>query len=538
MYVEEESRRLLNKIKDSLFLGEWSYPDKKWFVRIEPETGFATYLDEKSVVKVDPEFPTTESLFKEAKDNSSKPSLKFSSFFVSPMRKKIKISRIMRQFWTSEKDDVLQKATSLALGTVTCFGITTDFTNVYNEENYYRTTGTLGHSCMRYHHCWSFFKFYEIMGAEVLVLYKDDRVAGRAIIWEGVWPTIESGLTEPFTLMDRVYTNIDGDVALFIEYAKKEGWAHKRNQGLDCEEWVYKGKVYNNSLTFTPAYNPYLVIDQDYNVVMTSTDPEDDKNEGAYSFPYLDTLCYLQRDKDGVFFLSNSDVPFGFKDCPPDSDLFMTFRNTDGDYTLHRVQDVWDNKAITRTNAIWSKYHDGWVDVCVSMSTIDGDNIYPDPDVFGILTDRRYVPLGEAGEYFDLEQTNPDGYDIFCEKEEGVICNIKGPIHYQDCPLIAELENVTLGYEADRRRLIKDIRRWRSDNHPLIIPRMLWRHDVEIYFMTQGSCFSNGMTNMEEILNWLREHEPDMYGAVNKTGRLALHYVPAGNYYQIEEPEL
>ena len=98
----------------------------------------------------------------------------------------------------------------------------------YNCDNYFKTTGTLGGSCMSSGSKGSFFDIYTKNADKVsmLVLYPEDvkdKIIGRALIWK---------LDEPDGrfYMERVYTADDSDEYMFINYAKEKGYLYKSNQ--------------------------------------------------------------------------------------------------------------------------------------------------------------------------------------------------------------------------------------------------------------------------------------------------------------------
>ena len=58
-----------------------------------------------------------------------------------------------------------------------------DITKYYYEENYEKQSGTLGNSCMRHAECREYFKVHEDK-AKLLICRKNDKILGRAIVWE------------------------------------------------------------------------------------------------------------------------------------------------------------------------------------------------------------------------------------------------------------------------------------------------------------------------------------------------------------------
>jgi hypothetical protein len=85
---------------------------------------------------------------------------------------------------------------------------------------------------MRYNRCQEYFDIYvknpEQCNLVVLMSdEKDDAICGRAILWTD---------HEGRRLMDRIYTNRTQDEQLFKDFAKKNGFYHKRNQNMNEDE--------------------------------------------------------------------------------------------------------------------------------------------------------------------------------------------------------------------------------------------------------------------------------------------------------------
>lgn len=89
-----------------------------------------------------------------------------------------------------------------------------DIRKYYDASTYFKETGTLGNSCMRYESCQDFFDVY-VDNAKMLI-YKDgnDNLYGRAIVW-----SIDKEI-----YMDRIYTCFDNLIECFIDYAKDNKW--------------------------------------------------------------------------------------------------------------------------------------------------------------------------------------------------------------------------------------------------------------------------------------------------------------------------
>ena len=96
-----------------------------------------------------------------------------------------------------------------------------DIRKYYCDDMYYKSSGTLGNSCMRYDACSSYFSLYEDH-AKLLVSLKGGLVTGRALVWD----------VDGITLMDRIYTCFDYLENCFLEYAKDHKWWIRYNNSL------------------------------------------------------------------------------------------------------------------------------------------------------------------------------------------------------------------------------------------------------------------------------------------------------------------
>ena len=133
----------------------------------------------------------------------------------------------------------------------------------------------LAGSCMRYDYCNSYINFYSEnsnSGVSMLVLFsdtpgKEDKIVGRAIVWELSSP---SGRT----FMDRIYYRYESDMALFKQYAQKQGWLYKNSQNMDASasivDPVNGTTSYKNMRTVptfkTTRYYPYMDTMKWFNV--------------------------------------------------------------------------------------------------------------------------------------------------------------------------------------------------------------------------------------------------------------------------------
>lgn len=151
----------------------------------------------------------------------------------------------------------------------------------YDSSNYYSETGTLGNSCMRYCECQDYFDVYTTTPeCSMLVAYRDEKVAGRAILW-----TIDD-----ITYMDRVYYIEDCLFYMFLEYAENQGWWHlaQNTYVQNSETQHYTGPDSDYQLSVPLELSIHL-----------SRIPE--------CFPYMDSFRYLDLTNNTIntFFTGN-----------------------------------------------------------------------------------------------------------------------------------------------------------------------------------------------------------------------------------------
>lgn len=139
----------------------------------------------------------------------------------------------------------------------------TEVGNVYLTEAI-EGEGSLQSSCMRsdddYNATKDYFEIYEnCKDLQILVLKKNDLIAGRALVWK----------IGDITLMDRVYVGKEYYFEMFFDYAKKNKWWRKYNQSYDTKETFLNEKG-----------------EKVYKTFKIETDTEFDK------YPYIDTFTY------------------------------------------------------------------------------------------------------------------------------------------------------------------------------------------------------------------------------------------------------
>lgn len=138
----------------------------------------------------------------------------------------------------------------------------------YNQNNYHNDDGTLGSSCMKDVDT-EYFDIYVYNPKQVNLLvlhdesgtvdengkYSSKKIKGRALVWH-----CDNG----DIFMDRVYSNADHDVELFIRYAKEHGWWYKEKQETSSNFHMTNGSEKKSALLKVKLgdvvfnYYPYL----------------------------------------------------------------------------------------------------------------------------------------------------------------------------------------------------------------------------------------------------------------------------------------
>jgi len=147
----------------------------------------------------------------------------------------------------------------------------------YVYENYQNNKGTLGNSCMRYVESNENLDMYNSSkNVKLLILVSpENRLSGRALLWD---------LVDGTKFMDRIYTNDDSDVRLFIQWAEENKYKYKFEQNSRLSAIC----VPENS------YEPSSLVRMECQVYKT-----DFNNREYEKFPYMDTLKYYYW-KEGV----------------------------------------------------------------------------------------------------------------------------------------------------------------------------------------------------------------------------------------------
>jgi len=134
-----------------------------------------------------------------------------------------------------------------------------DILKYYDMNKYFiklGDRGSLWKSCMRYTEYQESLQIYPDNNVRLLVLLsKDDRVIGRALLWD---------LPE-YKIMDRIYYYNDSDVDIFKKWAIENGYMYKYEQTIHNPElFIRDGKVTELKIDIqldTYIYNLYPYLD-------------------------------------------------------------------------------------------------------------------------------------------------------------------------------------------------------------------------------------------------------------------------------------
>jgi hypothetical protein len=161
-----------------------------------------------------------------------------------------------------------------------------DISYWYDQNHYVKGGGTLNNSCMANVDSEYFDLYTKNSNVSMVILYSDegtisekeytsDKIKGRALLWKAT-----VGGKGEITFMDRIYTRFDSDVELFKEFAKKNGWWWKTKQTMEPDESITNG----SEIKSDPSIKVQMDSDCDYS-----------------SYPYLDTMCYLNEGNNCLY---------------------------------------------------------------------------------------------------------------------------------------------------------------------------------------------------------------------------------------------
>jgi hypothetical protein len=112
-----------------------------------------------------------------------------------------------------------------------------DIAKWYKSENCYNS-GTLGSSCMVDK---DYFELYtkNPESVNLLIMKSGEKIVARALVWKIHKSDPELGFTY---YMDKIYTNINYQEKVMIDFAEKHGWAYRKPGNCYEREVVYQGK--------------------------------------------------------------------------------------------------------------------------------------------------------------------------------------------------------------------------------------------------------------------------------------------------------
>ncbi len=238
----------------------------------------------------------------------------------------------------------------------------------YNCDNYYSLSGTLGNSCMKYCECQSYFQVYKDL-AKMLICVKDDKLLGRAILWE----------IDGKTYMDRVYVCMDYLEEQFYQKAMENKWIIRESNSLlydgDSQYWMIPDDNYSSK------HVPDLTIRC---------------LEIYQKFPYMDSFRYFDSDlgelystyHSGCVHLSNTDGYWERVEercCARCGDCETVYEGDDGTFIWSDYLQAW----LCDDCAVWNDYVEDYISIdtnCLIVN-VDGEEIdVPRDTVIGSYT--------------------------------------------------------------------------------------------------------------------------------------------------------
>ena len=171
-----------------------------------------------------------------------------------------------------------------------------DICSIYDESTDDR--GSIGCSCMN--DCGRYYKVIEDMGVKVAVLFENDVLLGRALLWD-----MEDIDGTPYKVMDRIYYCKESVLNSFKAYAIQEGYYRKAKQSNDesCR---------------------YDFISPDGKEEELTLYSKAEISQSGESYPYLDTFFNIDFNS-GVLTNSSSDTYPSQLRCTDGSDTEGNF---------------------------------------------------------------------------------------------------------------------------------------------------------------------------------------------------------------------
>jgi hypothetical protein len=326
---------------------------------------------------------------------------------------------------------------------------------------------------MRYNGCQKYFDIYVDNDNVSLIIYQDKtqeienslklygevryKIRGRAILWK--LSRLDGKPTDKL-FMDRIYTDMDNEQYLFIDYAKENKWLYKAVQAYGRE---------------------YKIIDPEDNTSEHRLMEVDTKKDEYSYYPYVDTLSHFENST-----LDNdNDVTSGYSL----NETNGSFEDLDGDY----VWSEYHQRSLRQDEATWCEYDNDYCE--------EGDAIYldthhcyctPNTNTFEYRNDIYPEDDGVWDDYNDC--TIPESYSVYCDEENKTI--------HQDDVIELEYRDGYFTPDADfvsdtvnDRQLYQDDAVWSNTQNSYIV-----KDDaIEIYI------------NEDDDTDWIYEDNKDDY---------------------------
>ncbi len=281
----------------------------------------------------------------------------------------------------------------------------------YHKPNYTQrfTSGTLHQSCMNGDRQQEFLDIYtQNENVSLLVAYDvDNKVAGRAIVWLNVAMKDRTGSgtwVEGNTFMDRIYFTAEWMQDKFKDYARKNGWFHRKKQAFDEEL-----NIINSQNVQREVYMKVAI-----------------ENLQHRFFPYMDTFFVPSF---GQKYLSNNR---GF--CEYDHEAIL-LRQTSG--LMNKMYNFIESKYEDRGRCVWMKNKKTYYPQDGSVFSSKSDDYYLKTECFFSKLDNEHVTPDEEVDtcvvttikYKKVRMVQSDYHGGLIHKKEAVDAKDKGTLH-------------------------------------------------------------------------------------------------------------
>lgn len=267
----------------------------------------------------------------------------------------------------------------------------------YNRKNYEEAgKGTLGNSCMADKHASKFLNCYAFNPNQCKMLIlkskEEGKIKGRALVWKLSKP-------ENMIFMDRIYVNDLVDEQLFINYARRQGWAFKDKQKYGETDWVYKGEK--------KEIQAYVKLD----------------NTKYDLYPYVDTLRYFfEQEKVMANYMAFNTEHITLTDTEGHYEEWNEYGDDyDEDYDP-MVFDAYNGVEIPEGRATWCEYDNGYINTNDAIRlAYNGKYAFPNSPhiVFSDYTNKWYAKVDcEFSKPLNTWIWNKYMVDVYHDKEK------------------------------------------------------------------------------------------------------------------------